>query len=452
MAIYVKNLATGETKKVNNVRVNDGEIVAEWQCNEPKVGGGFDRNYPFLKRTEKTQHHEAKNKDCRVFDLEEGYELVKKEKGEPKPAKVDEVKAGEAGVDEAKVDAPAEADDIQREEVKAEEPAKVEKPKKAAKNQPKQDDTKVDDDAKALAEILGRMKGGNIDEETVRRIVEEVLAGMAEKEPAKVKKLAKKAAKKDGEQEYYCNGFDAMVQDVADGYCVYMHGPAGTGKSHTAKQIADKLGLPYYESMQMEFAHEAKGYGDAGGNYVPTPLFKAATEGGLFFMDEFDRSRPEVTTVVNTLLANGRFDFPVVGNIEAHPNFRVIAAGNTCMMGAEDGYVAANELDASTRDRFAFYEVNYDRRVELNVIAKGDVSTVDFVEDVRKAIELAGLQFVVSYRATDYMCTRKAAGVKLQDILTRKTFAGLKADEIRVIYGGLSNTENEWAKAMKKLF
>ena len=150
--------------------------------------------------------------------------------------------------------------------------------------------------------------------------------------------------------------------------------------------------------------------------------------------------------MLNTALANGYYDFPVVGRVKAHPNFRFMAAGNTKMKGADESYVTGQVIDASSRDRFgAFYECEYNHEVELNAIAKGDKETVDFVEDVRKAIKTCGITHIVSYRATAYMIVRKKNMAKT---LIRNTFKGLETDDVRMIYNALRNKSNAWAKAM----
>lgn len=246
------------------------------------------------------------------------------------------------------------------------------------------------------------------------------------------------------------DGFDDMVRDLAAGYAVYMYGPAGTGKSHTAKQLAEALGLPYFELNQVEFAHEVAGYGDASGKYVPTPLYEAVTKGGLLFFDEFDRSAQSATTIVNTLLANRRFTFPVVGNVEAHPNFRVVAAGNTTMTGASNEYVAANVIDASSRDRFIFYKTCYDERIELPEMARGDKELVDFMQDLRQSIEKSHIPMVASMRATKYL---HAHDNNKRIALERGLFKGMDAEDIRVLYNNLSSKglATSWADAMNEL-
>lgn len=279
----------------------------------------------------------------------------------------------------------------------------------------------------------------------VKAIVEEVFASHATAEPKKAALVAAKA-KATTTKEYYCKDYDDIKQDVADGFNVYLFGAAGSGKTHTAEQVARDLGLEYYTQTTVQFAHDVRGYGDAGGKYIGTPFYEAFTKGGLYFQDEYDRSYAEAAIVLNTALANGYYDFPVVGRVKAHPNFRFMAAGNTKMKGADESYVTGQVIDASSRDRFgAFYECEYNHDVELNAIAKGDKETVDFVEDVRKAIKSCAITHIVSYRATAYMVVRKANMAKT---LVRNTFKGLETDDVRMIYNALRNKSNAWAKAM----
>lgn len=285
-------------------------------------------------------------------------------------------------------------------------------------------------------------------EQKARASVIDEVAKLAVSEPKKMQPLAVVAKNKTAKQ-YYCKDFEDIKQDVADGFNVYLYGAAGSGKTHTAEQIAEALGLDFYTQTTIQFAHDVRGYGDAGGNYVDTPFYKAFSGGGLYFQDEYDRSYAEAAIVLNTALANGYYDFPVVGRVKAHPNFRFMAAGNTLMKGADIEYVTGQCIDASSRDRFgAFYECEYNHDVELNAIAGGDKALVEFVEDVRQAIKQTGITHIVSYRATAYMVKRQENKVAT---LIRNTFKGLLVDDIRMIYNKLSHKSNVWAKAMQSL-
>lgn len=252
--------------------------------------------------------------------------------------------------------------------------------------------------------------------------------------------------------EVVCSDFEEILTYVNCGVPVYLYGAAGCGKSHTARQLAKALGLPFYESMQVMFAHDVKGYGDAGGNYQATPFFKAFTEGGLFFLDEVDASAPEALVVLNTAIANRRFDFPIIGNVEAHPNFRVVAAGNTAMTGADVEYVARSVQDAATENRFSFFEMKYDKKVELPVHAHGDTVLYNFITDLRQAIKEANVVRCVSYRQTALLANPLLVKFGMAKALTRNVFKGMEQDEIRIIYQNIKDKKNIWAVAMAELF
>jgi MoxR-like ATPase len=91
------------------------------------------------------------------------------------------------------------------------------------------------------------------------------------------------------------------------------------------------------------------------------------------------------------------FDFPVVGNVKAHPNFRLIAAGNTPGMGATDMFTERQALDAATLDRFVVFKFDYDPRIE-ELLAKGNKELLDFIRGLRKAAEKNQQRIVLGYR------------------------------------------------------
>ena len=267
-------------------------------------------------------------------------------------------------------------------------------------------------------------------------------------EGAKVAKLAKKAT---SANEHHCADFDEICDYVSDGQPVYLYGAAGCGKSHTAEQVANALGLDFYTQSQVLFAHDVKGYGDANGNFQETPFFKAFTKGGLFFIDEMDASAPEALVVLNTAIANRMYDFPVVGNVKAHENFRIIAAGNTALTGADTEYTARAVQDASTINRFAFFEMSYDKAIELPIMANNDNVLYSFICDLRNAIKETRISLCVSYRQTATLATEKAIKYGRDKALKRNVFGGREIDEIRILHEALTDKSNIWAKAMQSL-
>lgn len=436
--IKVKNLSSGEITTVYNVKtveMNDVQIiVAEPQCPNPQ--GRFFRNYPCMVDGNDFLTLESKGQEiaCKVLSIAEGYELCEKGK---------RGRAPQQPQPEQPMPTPQPENN---EEVKNEQPAPdttgIENELAAKYGNMGKD---IFNAAVRLANIIRPQASVNMDE--VNKAIDERIKTQEanvtriqinEREPVKIEGVV-------------CDDFEDIVRDVELGYYPYLHGAAGCGKSHTAEQVAKALGLDFYAQTTLQFAHDVKGYGDAGGKFVDTAFFKAFSGGGLYFQDEFDRSMPEATVVLNTALSQGYYDFPVVGRVNAHKDFRFMAAGNTRMTGADSEYVTGMVQDASTRNRMAFYEMSYDRRIELPIMAHGDEVLVNFVEDVRQAIKTTRISHCVSYRETAYMYDWKDQPNGMKKALKRRTFKALDVDEIRVIYGALSDKNNSWAKATAEL-
>jgi sigma54-dependent transcription regulator len=197
------------------------------------------------------------------------------------------------------------------------------------------------------------------------------------------------------------------------------------------------------------FAHELKGYGDAKGEFVETAFYRAFAHGGVFFLDEVDASAPEALVVLNNAIANKRFDFPVIGNVNAHENFRVVAAGNTRMTGATLEYTARQMQDTSFKNRFFFATVTYDRSVFL-AITGGDEEIVNFGEDLRRAARTTGISQLFSYRQASDLATLQACCDNDDAYLLRGSVLQEKTvDDALNLYEHLNNKSNRWAKAMK---
>lgn len=248
----------------------------------------------------------------------------------------------------------------------------------------------------------------------------------------------------------FCEKFEYLVNIVSAGKPLYMYGPAGSGKSFTAKQIAEALGLPYFETSQAMFSYDLKGYGDAGGNYVETPFYKAFTQGGLFFLDEVDASASEAMVVLNNAIANRRFDFPVVGMVNAHEKFRVVAAGNTRMTGATLAYSARQMQDSSFKNRFFFEVMGYDRRIELQ-LANNDQEIVEFAHDLRKAARDSQILQLCTYRQIQDLAMLDGCCADDAHLLRGSVLQEKEIDEIEILRDRLEHKNNRWAKAMKKV-
>lgn len=244
--------------------------------------------------------------------------------------------------------------------------------------------------------------------------------------------------------------FDKIVTVLREGLSVYLYGPAGTGKNVICQQIAEELGLKFYFANSVQDRFDLLGYSDAVGKYVSTEFYTAFTQGGLFMLDEMDNSCEDALITLNAALANKYITFPIYGRVEAHKDFKVIAAGNTCGKGANELYTGRRPLDASTLNRFEFIKVGYDKRIEMQ-IAKGDSELVDFVHDLRKSSKRTGYPLVVSYRNISSIMKLKSK-FSMCDCLEMCLLKGMGIDEVGVIYNGLQDKRNKFAEVLSDLY
>ena len=213
-----------------------------------------------------------------------------------------------------------------------------------------------------------------------------------------------------------------ILQVVAAGVTPMLVGPAGSGKTMLAHQIATALGRPFHMAARVESAFELTGYRDAGGVYHRSAFREAYEHGGVFLFDEIDASDPNAMTAFNAALANGHTPFPD-GLIARHPDFAAIAAANTFGRGADREYVGRNQLDAATLDRFATFEVDYDEALERALAGNDDWTRR--VQSIRAAIRKEKVRHIVSPRASITGAKLLAAGMDRKAVEEAVVWKGL---------------------------
>jgi hypothetical protein len=211
--------------------------------------------------------------------------------------------------------------------------------------------------------------------------------------------------------------FDALRMSVAAKVNVFLVGPAGAGKTTVAKQVAHSLGLRFHFNGAVHSEYKLTGFRDAQGKVHRTAFREAFEHGGVYLFDEIDASQPAALLAFNAALANGMFDFPD-RNVQAHPNFRCIAAANTWGKGATMDYVGRNALDAATMDRFAMLEMRYDASLERRMARLASNDHIDLAEAwlelVQKTRSLChdhDFRHIVSPRATQQGLSLMVGGI-----------------------------------------
>ena len=228
---------------------------------------------------------------------------------------------------------------------------------------------------------------------------------------------------------------------------VFLSGAAGTGKNVICKQVAEALNLDFYFTNAVTQEFQLKGFIDANGTYHETQFYKAFTQGGLFFLDEMDGSIPETLIILNSAIANRYFDFPT-GKVEAHPDFRIIAAGNTVGTGADIEYTGRFQLDASSLDRFALVTIDYSPAIE-KAVTGGNEELCQFAREFREVTEKVGIRCLFTYRSMERI-TKLEELFDLSEVLKMSLTKGLSKDDIKIIVNEFKGT-SKYLTALKSM-
>ena len=289
-------------------------------------------------------------------------------------------------------------------------------------------------------------------------IVEMMMPKIKEKVEKEIGVIPKRIEVKCNDQVKLIQGathemYETVLNMVNMDIPVYLTGKAGTGKNVICKQVAEALGLNFYFTNAVTQEYKLTGFIDANGKYQPTQFYEAFTKGGLFFLDEMDASVPETLVILNAAIANRYFDFPC-GKVEANPNFRIIAAGNTFGTGADINYTGRYSLDRASLDRFAVVKIDYSPAIE-EAIADGDNELIQFCRAFRTATDKAGVECLCSYRTMERIKKLSAVMGKLEDVLETSLTKGMDQDTKKTIDVRLDEnpamSANKYAKAFKKM-
>lgn len=245
-----------------------------------------------------------------------------------------------------------------------------------------------------------------VDESRIREIVAEAIASV---EPTKVEYTFKRF---DGEavkvKGYVRPEMPKVLARVTAGVNILLVGPAGSGKTHLAEQVAEALGRPFAAvsctAGMSEAAFKGRLLPVDNGNfrYVESDFVRLYRNGGVFLIDEADALDGNVALTLNNALANSKGftnDLVIDGDtwIPRHPDFVCIAAANTFGTGATAVYAGRERLDEAFLDRFRAgrLTLDYDREFERQAV---DGRLLKWGWDVRKNINDNRIHKVLSTR------------------------------------------------------
>lgn len=201
---------------------------------------------------------------------------------------------------------------------------------------------------------------------------------------------------------------------------IWMTGPAGSGKTTAAENVAKALSLDFHFTGAVDNEYKLMGFIDANGKCIRTAFREAYEHGGIFLLDEVDGCHPAALLALNAALANGQCDFPDT-KIARHKDCVIVAAANTWGTGATHEYVGRAKLDSASLDRFVMLAWDYDEALERNT--SGNIEWARKVQAIRARVKQQGIKHIVSPRATYDGAALLAHGFSepvVMDMLIRK--------------------------------
>ena len=176
---------------------------------------------------------------------------------------------------------------------------------------------------------------------------------------------------------------------------IWMVGPAGCGKSTMARNVAEDMELPYLCISCGIGTSATEFIGYKYPTRESTRFSEFYAKPSVILIDELTALDPAVAQILNAALANDEIE-TTTGLVHRHPECVIIATSNTFGSGCDRQYVANNQLDASTIDRFVggIVEVTYSQEFEKQY----DEEVVEYINTLRKFVKETGARKVVSTR------------------------------------------------------
>lgn len=174
---------------------------------------------------------------------------------------------------------------------------------------------------------------------------------------------------------------------------ILLEGAPGTTKSTILRQIAENSGLPMYilegnadltpskligsfdPAMVLEHGIKPE-------YFVKGPLFQAMEDGGILYIDEFNRMASDASNTLIRAIEEGELVVPRYGLVVAHSNFRVVLAQNPF----DD--VGVGKISRALLDRVIRIKLEYQTALEEQFIVEHELNGHADPKLVRIAVEL----------------------------------------------------------------
>lgn len=209
--------------------------------------------------------------------------------------------------------------------------------------------------------------------------------------------------------------FEYVKTLVENNIPTLLEGPAGTGKTTLAKDIATALNLKFYNISwcKQTTKNDVVGFINLNHEYMPPQFREALEHGGLMLWDELDAADANTLLIFNTI-ENGYMTFPDK-IVHVHQDFRLIATANPSDQHSQ--YTGRSKLDAATLDRFEPVPLNRDDALEIELTSQ---ESFDEISIARKVLTDNNVTKQISMR--DAIRYHKRKNLKLDTEPIKKLF------------------------------
>ncbi len=248
-----------------------------------------------------------------------------------------------------------------------------------------------------------------------------------------------------------------LIINAKIGVNTLLVGPAGCGKTFSANQLAEALGLKFAHLNLTAGASETWLFGRQTPNgFIEAPFSKLYREGGVFLADEIDAADANLMLSINTAIAGNHLYNPISGeSITRHKDFVFLGAANTHGKGANAQYTGRSRLDAATLDRFVPIKVEYNTEIETKLCT--DVTLRNVLWKMREVLIELGAQEFISTRAMQIAQRQLDGGVAIVDILESISLSwaedlreNVKKEVRKLKESGEASKEKKQVKQLKK--
>lgn len=278
--------------------------------------------------------------------------------------------------------------------------------------------------ANQIAGLFATLAAGAVNEDRVRQIVDGAVAAALERSPVTRIEVIRPDGSVFTPPGHVRAEFKAILNRARAGLNILLVGPAGSGKTHVAHQVAEALGRPFASISCTAGMSESALSGwlipGEGGKFVflSSDFVRMYEEGGVFLFDEVDAADANTLLFINQALANGSFYLPQregKTRVERHADFVCIAAANTWGNGADGTYAGRERLDEAFLDRFRAgrIAVGYDTEFERLAV---DPALLAWGWTVRQRIADLRMKRVLSTRFLLDASKLLAVGETLADV------------------------------------